>query len=64
MPSNLEGPMRKADKQVIQKPMNMTPLFFIFEVITYINGLVEAYIKVGMAKLNPMNTALYPNYSK
>jgi hypothetical protein len=39
----------------------MTPLFFSLDVNTYMSGLVEAYISVGIAKENPMKTAEYPN---
>lgn len=28
------------------------------------SGLVEAYIRVGIAKLKPIKTALYPNFSR
>lgn len=44
--------------------MKITPDLFILEVITYISGLVDAYMRVGIAKLNPIYAALYPNCSK
>lgn len=56
-----DGPMSINETQMIIYPINITPRFYIFDVNKYITEVVLAYIIVGTAKANPMNSYSYPN---